>query len=97
MNISDHSPSKKHHYQIITKHQIIQLSPRLAQCLYLLQKGLHTKQIANLLGLTLNSVKIYIEQLREKLGAKNRIEMFSKIINLYHVETWNFSAQNIKA
>ena len=96
LNICDHSPSKKHHYQIITKHQTIQLSPRLAQCLYLLHKGLHTKQIANLMGLTLNSVKIYIERLREKLGAKNRIEMFSKIINLYHIETWNFPVENAR-
>ena len=80
-------------YNVITADQDIQLSPRLAQCLYLLYKGLHTKHIADLMGLTVSSVKIYIERLRQKIGARNRVEMFNKIINLYHIETWNFPLQ----
>jgi DNA-binding CsgD family transcriptional regulator len=57
----------------------IPLSRREAQCLYLLHQGKTTKEIGKILDISHRTIEIYLNQIRLKITAKNRIELLSKI------------------
>lgn len=51
------------------------LSPREGQLVVLLSQGLKNKEIAEVLGITEGTVKVYLSKLYEKVGAKDRFEL----------------------
>jgi two-component system, NarL family, nitrate/nitrite response regulator NarL len=53
----------------------VRLSPREAQLVELLTRGLKNKEIATQLGITEGTVKVYLSKLFQKVGAKDRFEL----------------------
>jgi DNA-binding CsgD family transcriptional regulator len=51
------------------------LSPRLSQVLELTSQGLSEKEIAHQLGLSRHTVNAYMDQLKMRLGARNKSQM----------------------
>lgn len=58
------------------------LSPRQKECAMLLTQGSKTKDIAQRLMLSPRTVEYHIDALREKLSAKNRIQLIHSLRNL---------------
>lgn len=55
------------------------MSLRVAQCLVILLETSGTRQqIAQLMGISCRTVDVYMDNLREKLGCKNRHELIEK-------------------
>lgn len=52
----------------------VSLRPRELEVLRLMSGGVSTAQIADELGLTVNTIRTYIQSLMEKLGARTRIQ-----------------------
>lgn len=57
-----------------------QLSQRESQVLELIAQGLSAKQVAQELSITARTVDRHIENLRNKLNARNRVHLISKAI-----------------
>jgi two-component system, NarL family, nitrate/nitrite response regulator NarL len=55
--------------------EAVHLSPREAQLVELLTRGLKNKEIATQLGITEGTVKVYLSKLFQKVGAKDRFEL----------------------
>ncbi len=53
----------------------IALSPREGQLVTLLAQGLKNKEIAETLGISEGTVKVYLSRLYQKVGAKDRLEL----------------------
>ncbi len=55
--------------------QRVSLSPREGQLISLLAQGLKNKEIAETLGISEGTVKVYLSRLYQKVGAKDRLEL----------------------
>ncbi len=55
--------------------QRVSLSPREGQLVSLLAQGLKNKEIAETLGISEGTVKVYLSRLYQKVGAKDRLEL----------------------
>ena len=53
----------------------VSLSPREGQLVSLLAQGLKNKEIAEMLGISEGTVKVYLSRLYQKVGAKDRLEL----------------------
>src|SRR5215469_12150559 len=53
----------------------VRLTPREAQMIALLSRGLKNKEISSILRICEGSVKVYLSRLYEKLGVKDRFEL----------------------
>ncbi len=53
----------------------VSLSPREGQLVSLLAQGLKNKEIAETLGISEGTVKVYLSRLYQKVGAKDRLEL----------------------
>jgi DNA-binding NarL/FixJ family response regulator len=53
----------------------VRLTPREGQLVSLLAQGLKNKEIANTLGISEGTVKVYLSKLFQKVGAKDRFEL----------------------
>ena len=58
------------------------MSPRQTEILNLVAKGLSNKEIANVLGLSADTVKEHVTRILERIGATSRTEAASIAINL---------------
>lgn len=58
------------------------LSNRQIECCSLLVNGKTSKEIANLLGLSIRTVEYYISNVKVKLHCKNKAELIAKLIQL---------------
>lgn len=56
------------------------LTKRESECLYLLAKGLKTKEIARQIKLSPRTVEFYIDNMKKKLNCANRIELMAKAL-----------------
>ena len=63
------------HFRLLMQRQAVRLSPREQQLVKLLRQGLSEREIAEQMGLKANSVRRYIERLRDKLGVRSREEI----------------------
>ena len=59
-----------------------QLTPREQQTLELLSVGLDTKEIANSLGISGNTAKVYIRMVMAKMGVSSRMGILAKILSM---------------
>lgn len=55
-----------------------QLTPREVQVLEVLETGASNREIAGRLGLSENTVKVYVRHLMRKMNARNRLELASR-------------------
>lgn len=66
--------------------RVLRLSPRLASTLELLLRGTDDKGIASALGIGLPTVRTYLERLRRRLGAEDRVgvilSIFAMVVEL---------------
>jgi len=51
------------------------LTPRQLEICKLVAQGLQNKQIAEVIGLTPNTVKVYVHRIYDKTGMGNRLEL----------------------
>lgn len=68
---------EQHHFvdaSLNHRHRLPRLSPREHQVLQGLDQGLSNSELAADLGLRPHTVKGYVRQVQEKLGARNRTE-----------------------
>jgi len=56
----------------------IDLTKRESECFYLLSKGILTKKIASILGLSPKTVQIYIDKIKNKMGLVHKSELTEK-------------------
>ena len=59
-----------------------QLTRREQQSLELLSVGLDTKDIANSMGISINTAKVYIRMVMAKMGVSSRMEVLAKILSM---------------
>ena len=59
-----------------------QLTPREQESLELLSLGLDTKDIANGMGISINTAKVYMRMVMAKMGVSSRTAILSKILSM---------------
>ena len=59
-----------------------QFTPRERESLELLSVGLDTKDIANSMGISANTAKVYIRMVMAKMGVSSRMEVLAKILSM---------------
>lgn len=66
-----------------SQHEINRLTTRELQCIDYLLQGLNNKNIAIKLHLSTRTVEAYIENIKEKLCCRNKIELIIKLTKHY--------------
>lgn len=78
----NHSPNPTNNPKsIIINGKNISISPREAECLNHLTKGLSAKQTAYIMQLSTRTVEAYLNNLRKKTQVRTKIELLGKIQN----------------
>ena len=67
---------------LLMPNEDIKLTPRQAECLFLLLNGKSIKKIAQILKLSVRTIEEFTEQLRQKFACQNKFELIEKAINL---------------
>lgn len=70
------------HEYAFTKQKINTLSNRQHECCELIMKGYTTKEIAANMGLSARTVEYYLNNVKVKLGCKNKTELLVKLISM---------------
>lgn len=67
-------------YVLIDKYENLNLSKRESECVYYYIRGYTAKQIAQRLTLSYRSIESYLDNVRNKLGTNNKIDMMLRVI-----------------
>ena len=77
-----HTVSREIQHSLSNLQSMPELSPRQLEILNLIAKGFSNKEIAEIAGASLETVKAHIKKILERMGASSRTEAASQAVNL---------------
>lgn len=84
---NDPESKKKKHYALGKKYPNVYLSFREAQCVALFLDGCTNEEAAKKLGLSRRTIEFYLNNIKMKLGEKNKNKIMEKIRSSYFLKS----------